>query len=140
MLDMYRLLYLIRRCEESIQENYNDDKMKTPMHMSMGSEAAVAGVCKALSSDDQVLGTYRSHALYLAKTLDVDGFFSEMYGKKCNVFSDTSKNLHEAKILKLDCTKSQTKLGWMPKTDIEKGLQMTVDWYKEYENQNDAYG
>ena len=57
---------------------------------------------------------------------------SEMYGKKLNVFSDTSENLHEAKILKLDCSKSQAELGWIPKTNIEKGLEMTVDWYKEY--------
>ena len=61
----------------------------------------------------------------------------ETYGKKCNVVSDTSENLHEAKILKLDCSKSQTELGWVPKTDIEKGLEMTVDWYKEYEKQSD---
>jgi len=62
---------------------------------------------------------------------------SEIYGKKCNIFLDTSENLHEAKILKLDCTKSQTKLGWMPKIDIEKAIQLTVDWYKEYEKQSD---
>ncbi len=62
---------------------------------------------------------------------------SEMYGKKLNIFSDTSENLHEAKILKLDCSKSQTKLGWVPKTNIEKGLEMTVDWYKEYEKDSD---
>jgi CDP-glucose 4,6-dehydratase len=65
------------------------------------------------------------------------GKISEMYGKKLNLFSDTSENLHEAKILKLDCSKSQTKLGWIPKTNIEKGLEMTVDWYKEYEKNSD---
>jgi len=62
---------------------------------------------------------------------------SEIYGKKCNVFSDVSENPYEAKILKLDCTKSQTKLGWVPKTNLEKGLQLTVEWYKEYEKQSD---
>ena len=41
--------------------------MKTPMHMSMGEEAIVVGVCSALADEDQVLGTYRSHALFLAK-------------------------------------------------------------------------
>jgi len=80
-INLYKTMYLIRRAEEKIQEYYPDDEMKTPMHMSMGEEAIVAGVCHALSPDDQVLGTYRSHALYLAKTGETDRFFSEMYGK-----------------------------------------------------------
>jgi len=41
-LELYKKLYLIRRAEEAIIDNYNEDKMKTPMHMSMGEEAIVA--------------------------------------------------------------------------------------------------
>lgn len=80
-VDLYRTLYLIRSAEAGIRKYYHEDGMKTPMHMSMGEEAIVAGVCKALGSDSQVYGSYRSHALYLAKTGDTDGFFAEMYGK-----------------------------------------------------------
>lgn len=81
LLELYRKLYLIRRSEELIVEHYKEDDMKTPMHMSMGEEAIVVGVVSALQKKDQVLGTYRSHALYLAKTDDADGFFAELYGK-----------------------------------------------------------
>lgn len=80
-LEIYKKLYLIRRSEELIIEHYFEDEMKTPMHMSMGEEAIVAGVTAALQKKDQVFGTYRSHALYLAKTNDADGFFAELYGK-----------------------------------------------------------
>lgn len=80
-LELYRKLYLIRQAEKAIIENYNDDEMKTPMHMSMGEEAIVVGVCQALETRDQVFGTYRSHALYLTKTGETDKFFAEMYGK-----------------------------------------------------------
>ncbi|QDI88776.1 CDP-glucose 4,6-dehydratase [Candidatus Nitrosopumilus sp. SW] len=62
---------------------------------------------------------------------------SEIYGKKCKISLEKSENPHEAKTLKLDCTKSQTILGWKPKIDIEKMLQLTVDWYKEYKKQSD---
>ncbi len=62
---------------------------------------------------------------------------SEIYGKKCNFVTDTSKNPHETKILKLDCTKSHTKLGWSPKMDLEKALELTIEWYKEYEKGGD---
>lgn len=81
LIELYKTVYLIRKSEYGIQTYYHEDEMKTPMHMSMGSEAIVAGVCHALKSDDKVFGTYRSHALYLAKTHDVEGFFAEMYGK-----------------------------------------------------------
>ena len=73
--------HLIRRSEEKIIEHYHEDEMKTPMHMSMGEEAIAVGVCHALKKEDQVFGTYRSHATYLAKTQDIDNFFAEMYGK-----------------------------------------------------------
>lgn len=81
LLDIYKTLYLIRRSEELIIQHYKENEMKTPMHMSMGEEAIVGGVVAALQKSDQVFGTYRSHALYLAKTGDADGFFAELYGK-----------------------------------------------------------
>ncbi len=80
-LEFYKKLYLIRKAEEEIRKYYPEDEMRTPMHMSMGEEAIVAGVCHALEKNSQVFGTYRSHALYLAKTGETDKFFAEMYGK-----------------------------------------------------------
>jgi acetoin:2,6-dichlorophenolindophenol oxidoreductase subunit alpha len=80
-LDLYKKMFLARRAEEKIRQHYGEDEMKTPMHMSMGEEAIAAGVCHALRPDDQVFATYRSHAIYLAKTGDVADFFAEMYGK-----------------------------------------------------------
>ncbi len=93
-LELYRKLYLIRRAEEKIQEHYSEDEMKTPMHMSMGAEAISAGVCHALGPESQVLGTYRSHALFLAKTGDTDDFFAEMYGKKTASLKGKGGSMH----------------------------------------------
>ena len=93
-LELYKKVFLIRRTEEKIIELYPEDEMKTPMHMSMGEEAIVAGVCQALGSEDQVLGTYRSHALYLAKTNDTNNFFLEMYGKKSEVADGKNGSMH----------------------------------------------
>ena len=33
----------------------------------------------------------------------------------------------------LDCTKINKELGWKPKTSLEKGLKLTVDWYLKNE-------
>ncbi len=93
-IDLYKKLYLIRKAEKEIQEYYFEDEMKTPMHMSMGEEAIVTGVCQALRDRDQVLGTYRSHALYLAKTGETDKFFAEMYGKSTGVAKGKAGSMH----------------------------------------------
>lgn len=93
-LELYQKIYLIRRAEEVIVENYSSDEMKTPMHMSMGEEAIVAGVCQALREGDQVFGTYRSHGLYLAKTGETDKFFAEMYGKESGVVKGKGGSMH----------------------------------------------
>jgi TPP-dependent pyruvate/acetoin dehydrogenase alpha subunit len=77
----YRALYRIRRVEEEIAAVYSSDKIKSPVHLSIGQEAVSVGVCEALRSDDVVFGTYRSHALYLAKGGDLKRMIAELYGK-----------------------------------------------------------
>ena len=93
-LELYKKLYLIRRAEEKIREYYPEDEMKTPMHMSMGEEAIAVGICSALGEIDQVFGTYRSHALYLAKTQDTDDFFAEIYGKATALLRGRGGSMH----------------------------------------------
>ncbi len=93
-LKLYEKMYLIRRAEEEIQKYYTEDEMKTPMHMSMGEEAIVSGICHALSHEDQVLGTYRSHGLYLAKTMETDKFFAEMYGRENGTSKGKAGSMH----------------------------------------------
>ena len=41
-------------------------------------------------------------------------------------------NFHEAKTLKLDNTKSLIELGWKPIWDINKTIEMTIDWYRSW--------
>ena len=93
-IELYKKMFLIRESEEMIQKHYFDDKMKTPMHMSMGSEALVVAVCHSLSDEDQIIGTYRSHAGYLAKTNNTDDFFAEMYGKDIALIKGKGGSMH----------------------------------------------
>ena len=93
-LALYRRMFLARYAEEEIQREYHNDEMKTPMHMSMGSEHIAAGLCEALGDRGRVFGTYRSHALYLARTGDVGGFFAEMYGKETGCCKGKAGSMH----------------------------------------------
>ena len=47
---LYRSLYRIRRVEEEIARVYPTDKIKSPVHLSIGQEAVSVGVCEALRS------------------------------------------------------------------------------------------
>ncbi|MDO9541144.1 MAG: thiamine pyrophosphate-dependent dehydrogenase E1 component subunit alpha [Kiritimatiellia bacterium] len=77
----YRALYRIRAVEEEIARLYPSDKIKSPVHLSIGQEAIAVGVCEALRKDDVVFGTYRGHAMYLAKGGDLQSMLAELYGK-----------------------------------------------------------
>jgi len=77
----YRSIYLIRRVEEEIARIYPTDKIKSPVHLSIGQESVSVGVCHALKQTDAVFGTYRGHAMYIAKGGDLKKMISELYGK-----------------------------------------------------------
>jgi len=93
-LALYRKLYLIRKAEDAVRRDYFGDKMKTPMHMSTGGEAICVGVCEALRPTDQIMGTYRTHGIYLAKTGETEQFFAEMYGKSTGMAKGKAGSMH----------------------------------------------
>src|SRR3954468_9381908 len=77
----YRQLYRIRRVEEEVARVSPADRIKSPVHLSIGQEAISVGICEALGPDDVVYGTYRGHALYLARGGDLGAMVAELYGK-----------------------------------------------------------
>ncbi len=78
---LYRSIYRIRRVEEEIARVYPTDVIKSPVHLSIGQESVAAGVCEALAPEDVVFGSYRGHAMYLAKGGDLKRMIAELYGK-----------------------------------------------------------
>lgn len=44
----------------------------------------------------------------------------------------TSSQPHEAGLLKLDISKAQVELGWVPKYNAQQAIANTIAWYKEY--------
>jgi pyruvate dehydrogenase E1 component alpha subunit len=78
---VYHSLALIRRTEEEIARLYPSDKIKSPVHLSIGQESVSVGVCDALDSGDMMSATYRGHAAYLAKGGDLNRMMAELYGK-----------------------------------------------------------
>src|SRR5436305_10447274 len=78
---LFRSLYRIRRVEQEIARIYPTDKIKSPVHLSIGQEAVAVGVCAGLRPSDIVFGTYRGHAVYIAKGGELPKMMAELYGK-----------------------------------------------------------
>lgn len=74
-------MLFIRTVEQEIAARYPEGRMRTPVHLSIGQEAAAVGVCSALTPDDQIVSTHRSHAHYLAAGGDLNAMIAELYGK-----------------------------------------------------------
>ncbi|MCX5740521.1 MAG: thiamine pyrophosphate-dependent dehydrogenase E1 component subunit alpha [Proteobacteria bacterium] len=91
---IYRSLFRIRRVEEEIARVYPTDVIKSPVHLSIGQESVSVGLCEALRPDDAAFGTYRSHALYLAKGGDLRAMIAELYGKATGCAGGKGGSMH----------------------------------------------
>ena len=91
---IYAKLLLIRKVEELIVDLYPTDKIKSPVHLSIGQEAVSVGACLALEPSDIVFGTYRGHALYLSKGGSLKAMIAELYGKKTGCCRGKGGSMH----------------------------------------------
>ena len=78
LLDMLR----IRRMEEKAAELYGAGKIRGFLHLYIGEEAVAVGALHALTSDDNVVATYREHGHALVRGLSMDSIMAEMFGKR----------------------------------------------------------
>lgn len=91
---LYRKLRLIRRMEEVVAEIYPSDKIKSPVHLSIGQEAVSVAFCDPLRREDVVSMTYRGHAAFLAKGGSPKGMMAELFGKLDGVAHGIAGSMH----------------------------------------------
>lgn len=91
---IYRSLRLMRRAEEVTAEIYPSDKIKSPVHLSIGQEAVTVGVVDTIDPSDYVAGSYRCHAAYIAKGGDLGGMYAEMFGKSTGCAKGRGGSMH----------------------------------------------
>lgn len=44
--------------------------------------------------------------------------------------------VHEAKLLMLDISKAKFRMGWEPRLNLDQTIELTVEWYKKYRDEN----
>ncbi|MBC8282324.1 MAG: thiamine pyrophosphate-dependent dehydrogenase E1 component subunit alpha [Nitrospinae bacterium] len=92
--DIYYRLVKIRSVEEAIAENYKQQEMRCPVHLSIGQEAVAVGVCAALNDDDIIFSTHRCHSHYLAKQGNLNRMIAELYGKRTGCAAGLGGSMH----------------------------------------------
>ncbi len=91
---IYELLCRARRAGEELGRLVKEGCIPPPIHLSIGQEAISVGACLALKQNDIVFGTYRGHALYIAKGGDLKKMFAELYGKATGSAKGKGGSMH----------------------------------------------
>lgn len=73
----------------------------------------------------------------VAPVKKVAGLLTALWGCSSGLLVAGNQNApHEAGLLSLDCTKAKTLLGWKPQLPLQKALNDTVQWYKNYQSED----
>ena len=91
---LYRSMLRIRICEESLVEPILSGEVRCPVHLYTGEEAVAAGICAALTTEDYLFGTHRSHGHYLAKGGDLKAMMAEIYCRETGCSHGRGGSMH----------------------------------------------
>lgn len=94
-LEMYRRMQRIRQFEEAATGLSKAGEI-SPMHSSIGQEAAIVGACMALRDDDYITGTHRSHGHPIGKGAALGPLMAELFGKVTGICKGRGGSMHLA--------------------------------------------
>lgn len=81
LLESWRMMLLIRRFEEAVEEAFTEGRVVGTAHFCIGQEASAVGTVAALRPDDMVTSNHRGHGHFLAKGADPDRLMAELFGR-----------------------------------------------------------
>ncbi len=94
LLDLYRAMVRIRIVEQSIAAEYAEQRMRCPVHLSIGQEAPSAAFSMVAEPGDLAVSTHRGHAHYLAKGGDLKRMLAEIHGKATGCSGGIGGSMH----------------------------------------------
>ena len=95
-IKLFKSSFRIRTTEEMIAENYQDQEMKTPVHLGTGQEAPAVAVCENLKDGDAVFSHHRAHNHFLASGGSVFSLVAELYGSEMGCSGGRGGSVHLA--------------------------------------------
>ena len=96
MRELFCKMLRLRLIEEEIATRYpvEEQKMRCPVHLSVGQEAIAVGMSAVLEPEDQIVSNHRCHAHYLAKGGDLKAMLAELYGKASGCCGGRGGSMH----------------------------------------------
>src|SRR6266404_8029966 len=93
-IKLYRQMLLIRVCEEHLAKSHQRGLIHGACHTYVGQEAIATGVCAQLKKQDMVFSTHRGHGHALAKGLEPQQLFAELYGRATGCSRGRGGSMH----------------------------------------------
>jgi len=93
-LELYKCMVQIREFEEQVQRSFLEGLIQGTTHLCQGQEAVCAGACLALREDDYVTNTYRGHGHCLARGMDMEAAFAELFGRSTGLCAGLGGSMH----------------------------------------------
>ncbi len=90
----YRSIFLLRRFDEVVLENYPRGVFFGTTHTYLGQEANAVGVLSNIRSEDVVFSNHRCHGHYLAAGGDTRKLYAELMGKSTGVCGGRGGSQH----------------------------------------------
>lgn len=87
-------MLLVRRFDQRAAELRDSGRAGGFLHTSVGEEAVIVGVTRAIEDRDWLLSTYRSHALALARGSDPSALIAELLGRQTGLMRGLGGALH----------------------------------------------
>ncbi len=94
LLELFRVMVLIRRCEEQLARLHQKGLVHGACHTYVGQEAIAAGVTAHLRPDDVVFSTHRGHGHALAKGVTPRRLFAELLGRATGCSHGRGGSMH----------------------------------------------
>jgi acetoin:2,6-dichlorophenolindophenol oxidoreductase subunit alpha len=93
-VELYRLLYRIRRFEEMVLENFPKGVFMGTTHTYLGQEANAVAVLSQIDPQDIVFSSHRCHGHFLAYGGDQRALFAELMGRATGVCGGRGGSQH----------------------------------------------
>ena len=94
LLDLYRQMLVIRRCEEQLAKSHQAGLIHGACHTYIGQEAVAVGVCAHLRREDAVFSTHRGHGHALAKGVTPRALIAELFGRVTGCSQGRGGSMH----------------------------------------------
>lgn len=93
---LYRSICEVRRFELLTSDLYRDGAIPGFVHVSLGQEGTAVGACHPLRVSDMITSNHRGHGHCLAKGMDPEAMFAELFGRATGSVGGRGGSMHIA--------------------------------------------